>query len=152
MLSVGDKAPSFTLKNQNDEDISLSDFQGSKLLVWFFPKASTGGCTKEGCGIRDNFKKFQKNNINVVGVSKDSVKAQSNFSTKNNFPYDLLSDTELGMIKAYKAWGKKKMYGKEYEGIIRISYLINEKGIIEKVYPKVNTSTHGEDVLESIKE
>ena len=152
MLSVGDKAPSFTLKNQNDEDISFSDFQGSKLLVWFFPKASTGGCTKEGCGIRDNFKKFQKNNINVVGVSKDSVKAQSNFSTKNNFPYDLLSDTELGMIKAYKAWGKKKMYGKEYEGIIRISYLINEKGIIEKVYPKVNTSTHGEDVLESIKE
>ncbi len=152
MLSVGDKAPSFTLKNQNDEDISLSDFQGSKLLVWFFPKASTGGCTKEGCGIRDNFKKFQKNNINVVGVSKDSVKAQSNFSTKNNFPYDLLSNTELGMIKAYKAWGKKKMYGKEYEGIIRISYLINEKGIIEKVYPKVNTSTHGEDVLESIKE
>ncbi len=152
MLSVGDKAPSFTLKNQNDEDISLSDFQGSKLLVWFFPKASTGGCTKEGCGIRDNFKKFQKNNINVVGVSKDSVKAQSNFSTKNNFPYDLLSDTELGMIKAYKAWGKKKMYGKEYEGIIRISYLINEKGIIEKVYPKVNTSTHGEDVLESIEE
>ena len=152
MLSVGDKAPSFTLKNQNDEDISLSDFQGSKLLVWFFPKASTGGCTKEGCGIRDNFKKFEKNNINVVGVSKDSVKAQSNFSTKNNFPYDLLSDTELGMIKAYKAWGKKKMYGKEYEGIIRISYLINEKGIIEKVYPKVNTSTHGEDVLESIKE
>ena len=152
MLSVGDKAPSFTLKNQNDEDISLSDFQGSKLLVWFFPKASTGGCTKEGCGIRDNFKKFQKNNINVVGVSKDSVKAQSNFSTKNNFPYDLLSDTELGMIKAYKAWGKKKMYGKEYEGIIRISYLINEKGIIKKVYPKVNTSTHGEDVLESIKE
>ena len=152
MLSVGDKAPSFTLKNQNDEDISLSDFQGSKLLVWFFQKASTGGCTKEGCGIRDNFKKFQKNNINVVGVSKDSVKAQSNFSTKNNFPYDLLSDTELGMIKAYKAWGKKKMYGKEYEGIIRISYLINEKGIIEKVYPKVNTSTHGEDVLESIKE
>ena len=152
MLSVGDKAPSFTLKNQNDEDISLSDFQGSKLLVWFFPKASTGGCTKEGCGIRDNFKKFQKNNINVVGVSKDSVKAQSNFSTKNNFPYDLLSDTELSMIKAYKAWGKKKMYGKEYEGIIRISYLINEKGIIEKVYPKVNTSTHGEDVLESIKE
>ena len=152
MLSVGDKAPSFTLKNQNDEDISLSDFQGSKLLVWFFPKASTGGCTKEGCGIRDNFKKFQKNNINVVGVSKDSVKAQSNFSKKNNFPYDLLSDTELSMIKAYKAWGKKKMYGKEYEGIIRISYLINEKGIIEKVYPKVNTSTHGEDVLESIKE
>ena len=152
MLSVGDKAPSFTLKNQNDEDISLSDFQGSKLLVWFYPKASTGGCTKEGCGIRDNFKEFQKNNINIVGVSKDSVKAQSNFSTKNDFPYDLLSDTELDMIKAYKAWGKKKMYGKEYEGIVRISYLINEKGVIEQVYPKVNTSTHGEDVLESIKE
>ena len=152
MLSVGDKAPSFTLKNQNDENISLNDFKGSKLLVWFFPKASTGGCTKEGCGIRDNFKIFQKNNINVIGVSKDSVKAQSNFSTKNNFPYDLLSNMELDMIKAYKAWGKKKMYGKEYEGIIRISYLVNEKGIIEKVYPKVNTSTHGEDVLESIKE
>ena len=107
---------------------------------------------KRGCGIRDNFKEFQKNNINVVGVSKDSVKAQSNFSTKNNFPYDLLSNTELDMIKAYKAWGKKKMYGKEYEGIVRISYLINEKGFIEKAYPKVNTSTHGEDVLESIKE
>ena len=152
MLSVGDKAPSFTLKNQNDENISLNDFKGSKLLVWFYPKAITGGCTKEGCGIRDNFKEFQKNNINIVGVSKDSVKAQSNFSTKNDFPYDLLSDTELDMIKAYKAWGKKKMYGKEYEGIVRISYLINEKGIIEQVYPKVNTSTHGEDVLESIKE
>ena len=150
MLSVGDKAPSFTLKNQNDENVSLNDFKGSKLLVWFFPKASTGGCTKEGCGIRDNFKKFQKNNINVIGVSKDSVKAQSNFSTKNNFPYDLLSNMELDMIKAYKAWGKKKMYGKEYEGIFRVSYLIDEKGAVEKVYGKVKPKEHAQQVLDDL--
>ena len=152
MLSIGDKAPVFTLKNQHDKDVSLDDFKGSRLLIWFYPKASTGGCTKEGISIRDKFKTFAKHNIEVVGISKDSIKAQFNFSEKNNFPYDLLSNMDLDVIKSYHAWGLKKMYGKEYEGIMRISYLVDANGIIEKVYSKVKTATHAMDVIEYLDE
>ncbi|MDC0878824.1 thioredoxin-dependent thiol peroxidase [Candidatus Marinimicrobia bacterium] len=152
MLSIGDKAPAFTLKNQHDKDVSLDDFKGSRLLIWFYPKASTGGCTKEGISIRDEFKTFAKHNIEVVGISKDSIKSQFNFSEKNNFPYDLLSNMDLDVIKSYHAWGLKKMYGKEYEGIMRISYLVDANGIIEKVYSKVKTATHAMDVIESLDE
>ena len=151
MLKIGQKAPEFSLPNQDDTVISLKDFKGKKLLIWFFPKASTSGCTKEGIGFNDLIKNFNQQNISILGVSKDSVKAQKNFCTKNEFKFDILSDTELSILKKYKAWGLKKMYGREYEGILRISYLIDEDGIIEQAYSKVKTTTHASDVLESIK-
>jgi len=150
MLKIGQKAPEFSLPNQDDTVISLKDFKGQKLLIWFFPKASTSGCTKEGIGFNELIKNFNKQNISILGVSKDSVKAQKNFCTKNEFKFDILSDKELSVLKKYKAWGLKKMYGKEYEGILRISYLVDEKGNIEKTYNKVKTVTHAKDVLESL--
>ena len=150
MLEVGQKAPLFVLKNQGDKNISLSDFIGSKVFIWFFPKASTSGCTKEGIGLNDQIKIYKKKNISIIGISKDSIKAQKNFCIKNSFKFDILSDNELEVLKAYKAWGLKKMYGKEYEGILRISYLIDEEGNIEKTYSKVKTVTHAKDVLESL--
>ena len=150
MLKVGQKAPLFVLKNQDDKNISLSDFIGSKVFIWFFPKASTSGCTKEGIGLNNQIKIYKKKNISIIGISKDSIKAQKNFCTKNSFKFDILSDEELEVLKAYKAWGLKKMYGKEYEGILRISYLIDEEGNIEKTYNKVKTVTHAKDVLESL--
>ena len=130
MLKIGQKAPEFSLPNQDDTVISLKDFKGQKLLIWFFPKASTSGCTKEGIGFNELIKNFNKQNISILGVSKDSVKAQKNFCTKNEFKFDILSDTELSVLKKYKAWGLKKMYGREYEGILRISYLIDENGMV----------------------
>ena len=151
MLKIGQKAPEFSLPNQDDTVISLKDFKGKKLLIWFFTKASTGGCTREGLGFNYHFKTFEKHNISIIGISKDSVKAQKNFCTKNEFKFDILSDTELSVLKKYKAWGLKKMYGREYEGILRISYLIDENGMIEQAYSKVKTATHACDVLESIK-
>ena len=150
MLEVGQKAPLFVMKNQDDKHISLSDFIGSKVFIWFFPKASTSGCTKEGIGLNDQIKVYKKKNISIIGISKDSIKAQKNFCIKNSFKFDILSDNELEVLKAYKAWGLKKMYGKEYEGILRISYLIDEEGNIEKTYNKVKTVTHAKDVLESL--
>lgn len=150
MLEVGQKAPLFVLKNQDDKNISLSDFIGSKVFIWFFPKASTSGCTKEGIGLNNQINIYKKKNISIIGISKDSIKAQKNFCTKNSFQFDILSDTELKVLKAYKAWGLKKMYGKEYEGIFRISYLIDEEGNIEKSYSKVKTVSHATDVLESL--
>ena len=151
MLKIGQKAPEFSLPNQDNIVISSKDFKGKKFLIWFFTKASTGGCTKEGLGFNDHFKTFQKRNISIIGISKDSVKAQKNFCIKNEFKFDILSDTELSVLKKYKAWGLKKMYGREYEGIFRISYLIDENGMIEQAYSKVKTATHASDVLESIK-
>ena len=123
MLKIGQKAPEFSLPNQDDVVISLKDFKGQKLLIWFFPKASTSGCTKEGIGFNELIKNFNKQNIAILGVSKDSVKAQKNFCTKNEFKFDILSDTELSVLKKYKAWGLKKMYGREYEGILRLSLI-----------------------------
>ena len=150
MLKVGQKAPLFVLKNQNDKDISLANLIGSKVFIWFFPRASTSGCTKEGIRLNDQINVFKKKNISIIGISKDSVKAQKNFCSKNSFKFDILSDVELKVLKAYKAWGLKKMYGKEYEGILRISYLVDEKGNIEKTFDKVKTATHATDVLESL--
>ena len=150
MLKVGQKAPDFSLPNQDDINISLKNFKGSKILIWFFPKASTGGCTKEGIGFNDQIVSFKNKIISIIGISKDSIKAQKNFCLKNDFKFDILSDTELTVLKSYKAWGLKKMYGREYEGILRISYLIDENGNIEQAYSKVKTLTHATDVLESV--
>ena len=147
MLVVGQKAPDFILPDQNGNDISLSDFSGNKVVLWFFPKASTPGWTIEGQGFRDELKNFKKKNVVVLGISADSIKRQKNFCDKESFDFPILSDENKTILKDYGAWGIKKMYGREYEGIYRYTYVIDEKGIIEKAYEKVSVKTHAKDVL-----
>lgn len=150
MLKIGSKAPEFHLSDQDGETINITDFKGQKVLLWFYPKASTPGWTIQGQGLRDEFKKFEKSNTIIIGMSADSVKAQNNFATKQKFQFQLLSDPEKETIRNYNAIGMKKMYGKEYEGILRIAYLIDEQGKIEKAYEKVSPKTHAEEVLKDL--
>jgi len=148
MLEVGTKAPDFTLPDQNGDNISISDFLGKKVVLWFFPRASTPGWTTEGLGFRDELKNFKEKNMIVIGMSADSSKKQKNFCDKQDFQYLMLSDEQKDTLKAYKTWVPKKMYGREYEGIARCTYIIDEKGIIEKTYHKVSVKTHAKDILE----
>ena len=150
MLKKGSKAPEFQLCDQDGKTVNISDYKGQKVLLWFYPKASTPGWTIQGQGLRDEFKKFDKSNTVIIGMSADSIKVQNNFATKQNFQFQLLSDPDKETIRSYKAIGLKKMYGKEYEGILRIAYLINEQGKIEKVYDKVSPKTHAEEVLKDL--
>lgn len=147
MYKIGDTVRDFTLPNQKGEMITLSNLRGKKVLIWFYPKASTPGCTAEGCSLRDNFASLHDNNVVVLGISMDTVKRQANFVTKHSFPYDLLADTEGIVVKDFGAWGPKKFMGKSYEGILRSSFLINEQGVVADVITKVNTKTHGADIL-----
>ncbi len=147
MLEVGQKAPDFTLPDQNGDDVSLSNFSGKKVVLWFFPKASTPGWTIEGQGFRDELSNFKKKNVVVLAMSADSSKKQKNFCDKESFDFPMLSDENKSILKDYGAWGTKKMYGREYEGIYRYTYVIDEKGIIEKAYEKVSVKTHANDVL-----
>ena len=147
MLKEGSKAPGFNLDDQEGNSVSLSDFEGQKVLLWFYPKASTPGWTIEGQELRDEFQNFKDNNTVILGMSADSIKAQKNFCIKQEFPFPLLSDPDKTTIRAYEAIGLKKMYGREYEGIFRVSYLIDEKGVVEKAYAKVKPKEHALEVL-----
>jgi len=147
MLKEGSKAPGFNLDDQDGNSVSLSDFEGQKVLLWFYPKASTPGWTIEGQELRDEFQNFKDNNTVILGMSADSIKAQKNFCIKQEFPFPLLSDPDKTTIRAYEAIGLKKMYGREYEGIFRVSYLIDEKGVVEKAYAKVKPKEHALEVL-----
>ena len=150
MLEKGTSAPDFKLDDQDGNSVSLADFKGKKLLLWFYPKASTPGCTIEGQEFRDQFQNFQEKNTVILGMSADSVKSQKNFCEKQNFPFSLVSDPEKTTIRKYEAIGLKKMYGREYEGIFRISYLIDENGLIQKTYGKVKPKEHAKEVLEDL--
>jgi len=150
MLLEGTKAPNFTLEDQDGNSVSLSDFQGQKVLLWFYPKASTPGWTVEGQELRDEFQNFTSKNTIILGMSADSVKSQKNFCVKQGFPFPLISDPDKSTIRKYEAIGKKKMYGREYEGIFRISYLIDAQGMIEKVYEKVKPKEHAKEVLKDL--
>ena len=150
MLKVGDKAPDFTLLDGDENSVSLSDFKGKKVVVWFYPKASTPGWTIQGRGFRDEFQNFENNNVQILGVSADSTKRQKKFGEKQSFQYPLLSDESHEMLEAYMAWGKKKFMGREYMGIFRISYIIDENGIIEHVFEKAKTGSHAKDVMEAL--
>ena len=150
MLKIGDKSPDFKLPDQDENIVSLSDFSGKKIVLWFYPKASTPGWTIEGKGFRDEFKNFENQNIQILGCSADPVKKQKKFYDKQEFQYPLLSDESHEMLEAYGVWGKKKFMGREYMGISRITYIINEIGIIEKVYEKVKTMSHAKDILNDI--
>ena len=150
LLATGDKAPEFNLPNQDGDDIALDNFKGSKIILWFYPKASTPGWTIEGQGFRDELQKFTDMDIHIIGVSADSIKKQKNFCDKQNFSFDLLSDESHSMLESYGVWGLKKFMGREYMGISRVTYLINEDGFIEQVYNKVNTKTHAQDILNDL--
>jgi peroxiredoxin Q/BCP len=146
-LKTGDKAPNFSAINQDEKSVSLSDFKGKKLVLFFYPKASTPGCTAEACNLSDNYQRLMDNGYEVLGVSADSAKRQLNFKTKYNFPYDLLADTDKTVINAYGVWGPKKFMGKEYDGIHRTTFIIDENAIIEDVITKVKTKDHTNQIL-----
>lgn len=146
-LKIGDKAPGFSVKNQDGNMVSLEGFKGKKLVLFFYPKASTPGCTNEACNLSDNYKTFQSKGYEVLGVSADSAKRQSNFKNKYEFPYDLLADENLKVIKAYGVWGLKKFMGKEYEGIHRTTFVIDENGKIKHIIEKVKTKDHANQLL-----
>lgn len=148
MLKVGDKAPDFTLENAEGEKVSLGDFQGKTVVVYFYPKDNTPGCTKEACGFRDIYHEILARGAVVIGISADSVKSHANFKTKFDLPFHLLSDPDQSVIKAFGAWGVKRMYGKEYEGLIRCTFVVGGDGGIIKVFPKVKTAEHAAEVLE----
>ena len=143
-------APKFSLPDQNGTLRTLSDFAGSWLVLYFYPKDDTPVCTKEACSFRDNTAEFQKRGIQVVGVSKDSVASHKKFAEKYQLNFPLLSDTALSMIKAYNAWGEKKFMGRTFAGVLRKTYLINPKGEVVKVYEKVNPLVHAGEILSDI--
>ncbi len=152
MLEVGNAAPAFNLPDQDGNKHRLSDYAGKWVLVYFYPKDNTSGCTKEACAIRDDWSDFRKLGAVVLGVSKDSVKSHRNFADKHSLPFTLLSDESTKMIEKYGAWRKKKMAGREYMGIVRISYLVDPKGKVAKVYAKVKPPEHSAEVLADLKE
>ncbi|MCK4549848.1 MAG: thioredoxin-dependent thiol peroxidase [Candidatus Krumholzibacteria bacterium] len=152
MLEAGKKAPAFNLPDQDGNKHRLSDYAGKWVLVYFYPKDNTSGCTKEACAIRDDWSDFRKLGAVVLGVSKDSVKSHRNFADKHSLPFTLLSDESTKMIEKYGAWQKKKMAGREYMGIVRISYLIDPKGKVAKVYAKVKPPEHSAEVLADLRE
>jgi len=147
-LKIGQKAPAWSGVNQNGETISSEQFLGKKVILFFYPKASTPGCTVEACNFRDNYADLATKGFEVIGVSADSVKRQSNFATKEELNYSLIADEEKSIIMAFEAWGWKKFMGKEYEGIYRHTYVIDEAGMIEQVLEKVKTKEATEQVLE----
>ena len=151
-LSIGDKAPDFTLPDQDGVNHTLSDYQGSPLVLYFYPKDNTSGCTKEACGFRDDYSAYQQAGIKVLGVSPDSSKSHTNFIAKYELPFTLLSDPDHQVLSLYGAWGLKKMYGREYEGVLRTTYLIGSDGKIAKVYKKVKPATHSAEILADLEE
>ncbi|MDF1569746.1 MAG: thioredoxin-dependent thiol peroxidase [Spirochaetaceae bacterium] len=147
MLKEGDKAPAFTLKNEEDKDISLADFTGKKTVVYFYPKDDTPGCTKEACGFRDVYDQILAKGGVVLGISADSVKSHAEFKSKFDLPFHLLSDPEKKVIQGFGAWGVKSMYGKEYEGIIRSTFVLDGAGTVIKAFPKVKPADHAAEIL-----
>ncbi|MEM6517372.1 MAG: thioredoxin-dependent thiol peroxidase [Bacteroidota bacterium] len=146
-LKPGDKAPEFSAKDEQGNTRSLSDYKGKKLVVFFYPKASTPGCTAEACNLNDNFDRFQSQGFEILGVSADSQKKQSNFKNKYDFKYPLLADEDKAVINAFGVWGPKKFMGKEYDGIHRTTFIIDENGVIKDVITKVKTKTHTDQIL-----
>ena len=148
-LQVGDIAPNFSVRDQDENLISISDYRGKKLIVFFYPKASTPGCTMEACNLRDHYKELQDEGYELLGVSADSPKRQKKFMDKYHLPFHLLADEDKVVINTFGVWGPKKFMGREFNGIHRITFIINEKGMVERVLDKVKTKHHAEQILES---
>jgi len=151
MLEVGVKAPEFTLKNKEGKDVSLSDFMGKKVVLYFYPRDNTPGCTRQACAFAQSYDAFRADDVVVIGVSKDSVASHVKFAEKYDLPFVLLSDPELQAIQAYGVWQEKKNYGKVSMGVVRSTYIIDESGMIEKVMPKVKPDTNAAEILEYLK-
>ena len=147
MLEVGMKAPEFTLNDKDGKAVSLSDFKGKKVVLYFYPKDSTPGCTRQACAFAGAYDVYKEMGVEVIGISKDSMKSHQNFANKYELPFILLSDPELQAIQAYDVWKEKKLYGKVSMGVVRTTYVIDEEGVIEHVMPKVKPDTNAEDVL-----
>ena len=147
MLEVGMKAPSFTLKDKDGKEVSLSDFLGKKVVVYFYPKDNTPGCTRQACAFGEKYEEFKTKNVEVIGISKDSIASHVKFAEKYGLPFVLLSDPERTAIEAYGVWQEKKMCGKVSMGVVRTTFLIDEQGIIEKIMPKVKPDTNAEEIL-----
>ncbi|UII75980.1 thioredoxin-dependent thiol peroxidase [Flagellimonas sp. HMM57] len=148
MLKVGDKVPEFSSKDQDGNTISLSDYKGKRLAIFFYPRANTPGCTAEACNLRDNYKLLQEQGLEILGVSEDSEKKQANFKNKYDFPYPLLADEDHTVIETFGVWGPKKFMGKEYDGLHRTTFVIDGEGVIEKVIEKVKTKDHAAQLLD----
>ena len=150
-LSIGSTAPAYSLKDQHGNVQKLSDFAGRWLVLYFYPKDDTPGCTTEACGFRDFVSAFKKFNAAIIGVSTDTIPSHQAFAGKFSLPFTLLADTEKGMVHAYGVWGTKSMYGKEYQGVLRITFLIDPTGTIAKIYDNVNPATHAKEILNDLK-
>jgi thioredoxin-dependent peroxiredoxin len=149
-LKPGDKAPEFKGIDQDGNTISLNDFRGKRLILYFYPKDNTAGCTAESCNLNDNYDIWLDKGFDVVGVSPDSVDSHKNFREKYGLRFNLISDPEKNILKAYGAWGEKSMYGKKYEGVLRTTFLIDEDGIIRDIFWKVKTKNHTNQILTSL--
>ncbi len=149
-LKVGDKAPGFSGIDQNENKISLEDFKGKKVILYFYPKDNTPGCTTEACDLRDNYNMWLDKGYAVIGVSPDPVKAHQKFVEKYELPFPLIADTEKEILNAYGVWGLKKNYGREYQGVFRTTFIIDEKGVIEHIFKKVKTKEHTAQILSTI--
>jgi len=146
-LKVGDKVPAFSVTDDRGNSQSLNDYSGKKLVVFFYPKANTPGCTAEACDLRDHYKELLDAGYSLLGVSADSEKKQRNFSAKYDLPFSLLADEDKEVINAFGVWGLKKFMGKEYDGIHRMTFIINEEGVVERVIEKVKTKEHAAQIL-----
>ena len=151
-LKEGDKAPDFQGIDQNEKTISLSDYKGKKLILYFYPKDDTPGCTAEACNLRDNFSVLKKEGFELLGVSPDDPKKHKKFIDKYSLPFPLIADTEKEILNAYGVWGPKKFMGREYDGVHRTTFVIDEAGKIEKIIAKVNTKAHAEQILDGMAE
>ena len=149
-MQTGDIAPAFSLPDQNGNMISSADFTGKKIVLYFYPKDNTPGCTRQACAFAGLFEEFKKRDIVVIGISKDSVKSHRKFAEKHALPFILLADPELQAIKAYGVWQEKKLYGKVSMGVVRTTFIINEKGMIEKIMPKVKPDTNAAEILAAL--
>ncbi|HAG57151.1 MAG TPA: thioredoxin-dependent thiol peroxidase [Ruminococcaceae bacterium] len=152
MLLEGTKAPAFTLPDQNGDPVSLSDFAGKKVVLYFYPRDNTPGCTRQACAFAETWEEFEKQNVVVIGISKDSAASHQKFAQKYQLPFILLSDPQLQAIQAYGVWQEKKLYGKVSMGVVRSTYLIDEKGMIEKSMPKVKPDTNAAEILSYLSE
>jgi thioredoxin-dependent peroxiredoxin len=146
-LQIGDKAPLFEAKDQDGNVVKLSDFQGKKIVLYFYPKDSTPACTAQACSLRDNYEAFLAKKYIVLGVSADNEKSHKKFADKHNLPFPLLADTEHHIVESYGVWGEKMLYGKKYMGIIRTTFIIDENGNIQAIISKIDTKNHAKQVL-----
>ena len=151
VMNIGEYAPDFTLQDKDGKTVSLSDFKGRKVVLYFYPKDNTPGCTRQAIGFAENYNEFKKRNITVIGISKDSVESHVKFAEKNNLPFILLSDPELKAIQDYGVWQEKKLYGKVSMGVVRTTFIINEEGIVQDIMRKVKPDTNAADILAKIK-